>query len=462
MENTNPLEITQNPQQQLAYNNAKDQLNVDTHRVMLTAYRPDKKVVVPTGELDDEGKEITKTKIEDVNRIPVPFQNIIVNRRVAFMNVKNIRLVADFEHDTPEERLYKFVNKIREDNKIMYKEVVVAKKLLRDLQVAKLYYFEKTDKKQYGELNHGNSKLRMRVKVIAPSLGDTLIPVFDEFGSMAMFIRKYTNTNDDNVTEVFTNEYINVYVNNELSELSGKNEFGKIPISYYEMEETIWNDVQPIINRFETLISNFADTIDYNGSPILKATGEIKGFATRGERGKTFELEEGADLQYLSWDSAPDAIKLELTTLKELIFSCTQTPDISFEQMKGLGGITGVGMDRVFLDAQLGANDIIDGVYGEITQRDINLQIAGAQHIDSSLAGIDSFDIWFELDAFRFNDIRATVDTLTVAYQAGLMSQQTAVMNNPIVEGNGEEEYQRILEENGSLSFTQAEEEEEV
>lgn len=457
-----PLEVQPDPNLVAQQKTAKEQLSIKDHPVNNTTLRPEKTTVIDTDKIDEEtGEPITKTITEDVNRIAIPFQKLIVKRRLAFMNVKNVKLLSDPKTDN-EQRLFDFVNKIREDNKIRYKEVQVAKYLLEDLQSAKLYYFDETDKNNYPLQNKGASKLRMRMKVLAPSLGDTLIPILDDFGSMVMFIRRY-NVQDDAITEVFTAEFINVYINDILdTERSGANAFGKIPITYYSLKETIWGDVQPMIQRVETLLSNFADTVDYNGAPILKSTGEIKGFSKRGERGKVFELSDGADLDYVSWDSAPEAIRLELEKLTELIFSCSQTPNISFEQMKGLGGITGVGMDRVFLDAQLAANDIIDSGYGESTQRDINIQIAGAIFIDNSLQDESEFEIWFDLEAYRFDDVNASIDILVKAFSGGLLSRKTAVMSNPLVEGNGQAEYDQILEEEGSLSMKGAEEEADV
>lgn len=459
----NPLDVAPDQKLVALQKSAKEQLNIADHNVMSTADRPDKRVYVPTGEKDENGEDKTVLKIESVNRIPVPLQKIIVKRRVAFMNVKNIKLLAQIETDE-EQRMFDFVNKIREDNKLRYRESQVARKLLEDLQVAKLYYFEEGDTNSYPKKNRGASKLRMRMRILAPSLGDTLIPIFDGFGSMVMFIRKYQDQDENDITEVFTSEYINVYTNDELdTERSGANLLGKIPIVYYSLNETVWNDVQPMIERLENLISNFADTVDYNGAPILVAKGTILGFSERGERGKVFELEgEGAGLDYVNWDSAPEAIKLEKDTLIELIFSCSQTPNITFEQMKGLGGLSGVGMDRVFLDAQLAANDLIDGGYGESTQRDINLQIAGAILIDPSLASLSEFEIWFDLEPYRFDDKELEVSTIVQAYQGGIISLETAVQNSPFSEGSGSDELARIIAESGTRTIEQAEQEEDV
>lgn len=460
IEEINDLVSKQQDQQlQQLQQTAKQQLNIADHDVNNVTLRPNKQIIEDTGDFNDLGEPVTRTKIEPVNRIAVPFQKLIVKRRLAFMNVKSIALNASAEEDETSQRLIDFVEAIREDNKLQYQETIVAKKMLEDLQSAKLYYFEETEKNNYPKYNSGSSKLRMRMRVLAPSLGDTLIPIFDEYGSMVMFVRQYQDVDLKNVMEVFTDSEINTYVDNVLiDERSGANPFGKIPIVYYSLNETIWGDVQPMINRFETLVSNFADTVDYNGSPILKAIGNIQGFSARGERGKVFQMDPGASLDYVSWDSAPEAIKLEQDTLRSLIFTCSQTPDISFDQMKGLGGLTGVGMDRVFVDAQLAAADIIDGGYGESTQRDINIQIAGAVFIDSSLESVRDLEIGFTLEPYKFDDVSGAVDNLIKAYSGGVLSQKTAVLSNPLNK-SGISEYDQIKDEGDSLTIREAEEE---
>src|SRR5690606_11773903 len=73
---------------------------------------------------------------------------------------------------------------------------------------------------------------------------------------------------------------------------SVKHGFSKIPLIYFPQDDyrTEWADVQSMIDRLEELISNFADSNDYNGSPILVARGMIKSFSAKGERGKVLEM----------------------------------------------------------------------------------------------------------------------------------------------------------------------------
>ena len=191
--------------------------------------------------------------------------------------------------------------------------------------------------------------------------------------------------------------------------------YGKIPVVYYSTKRAIWTDVQPIIERLETLISNFGDTNDYNGSPILAAIGEIKGFSAKGESGKVIELNDGADLKYVSWDHAPESIKLEAAKLEEYIYTCTQTPNISFEQMKGLGAVSGVAFERIMIDAHLKAKDMQNGVYGEGIQRRCNFLVSAISSLYPDCKGADTLDITPEFELFKIDDVIERVDMLLKA-----------------------------------------------
>lgn len=449
---------------------ALKELDVSKHDVFDPAIRKKKEIQKGTGVKDIDGKEIKKTVHEEVNRIGVPFQKLITDRRVAFMNVGEMELRAKpktkegSDEYTDEERLFELVKFIREDNKMQYRETEVARRLQTELQVAKLWYTTDIDKSHYGDLVKLGGTKRARCRILSPVLGDGLFPVFDGFGDLIYFARSY-KTKPDFIADPDAKdeevEKLTIYTKAEIAhfEKDGdvwipksleKHSYGKIPVIYYEQKETPWGIVQPAINRLETLLSNFADTVDYNGAPILAATGTILGMAERGERGKTMQLKEGAKLEYVTWDQAPDAIKLELDTLVNFIYTCTQTPDISTKGMADLAIKSGVGFDRVFIDAQLAARNVIAGGYGECTQRDINLVKAIAQNvIDTSLAKV-KLNITFHIPEFKVNDQRETVDTVSVAYQSGLVSQETAVALSGLTDDAGEE-YLRITKEADTL-----------
>lgn len=443
------------------------------HDVFDESKRKRKPVKKPTGVKDKDGKEIMTTTMEDVNRIAIPFQELIVKRRVAFMNVGELELRAKPKTNvgsdvwTDEEKLFEIVKKIREDNKMQYRETDVAKRMLTELQVAKLWYTDDVDAGYWGDLAP-TSKKSVRCKILSPALGDKLYPVFDGYGKMVYFARSFKSKPNlldaedmEAVADVKEKEVLEVYSKDKIwtfEQEAGvwipKNEephtFGKIPVIYYQKDNAPWANVQPIINRIEEVLSNFADTTDYNGSPILVGVGKITGMAERGERGKTFMMETGASLQYVTWDQAPEAIKLELETLVNLVYTCTQTPDISTKGMAELAIESGVAFDRVFIDAHLAAKDEIAGGYGECTQREINLLKAIAVNVINTGLKKVNLEIGFNIPLFRINDARETVDTVSTAYMGGLISQETAVGLSGLTDDAGEE-YERIKKENDTL-----------
>ena len=80
-------------------------------------------------------------------------------------------------------------------------------------------------------------------------------------------------------------------------------------------------------------------------------------------------------MQYVSWQSAPEAVKLEIETLLKMIYTITQTPDISFDSVKGLGAISGIALKLLFMDAHLKVQDKRE-IFDEYLQRRVNIILA--------------------------------------------------------------------------------------
>ncbi len=216
---------------------------------------------------------------------------------------------------------------------------------------------------------------------------------------------------------------------------------------YYDRDRPEWHDAQDLIERFETLISNFADRNDYFGSPMIVVKGKVTGFAEKGEQGKMITAEQDAEINYLTWDQAPESIKLEKDTLQELIFAVTQTPDISFQQMKGLGAnISGIALELMFLDAMLKALKHQE-IFGEMMQRRINLLKKGMTLISTSLEKVSGFMIEPEFTFYMPRNLQEQINMLVTATGGrAIMSRKTAVENNPFVV-NSETEFEDIKDD---------------
>src|SRR5699024_958823 len=81
------------------------------------------------------------------------------------------------------------------DNKMEFKSTEIAERMMSELQVAELWYSEAVDNAYWGELSKQGT-MRMRMKVISPVLGDTLLPVFNGSGELVYFARGYKSKRD--------------------------------------------------------------------------------------------------------------------------------------------------------------------------------------------------------------------------------------------------------------------------
>jgi SPP1 family phage portal protein len=222
-----------------------------------------------------------------------------------------------------------------------------------------------------------------------------------------------------------------------------ENPFGKIPVIYYEQEKAEWADVQSLIDRIETMISKNADTNDYFGSPAIVAKGELESAPEKDEVGKFFEIKptisEGratfGDLTYLTWDMAPEAIKMEFEMLKDLIYSQTATPDLSFNNVKGTSNLSGIALKFMFFDSILKAKSKQE-VFGEGLDRRNNLIKAILAVADvAGNKGIEELDLTIEFSEALPENLAEIIEVLVQATGGEpVMSRETAVKVNPMVD----------------------------
>jgi len=430
------------------------------HDVFSTIKRPKKDVQKPTGRKDEAtGKDIIKLSKEEVNRIGLPLQKLIVNRRAAFMNVGNMEI--DCKPVSKDEiNILAMVKKCREDNKLRYRAKEIAKRMMSELQCAAFWYSDDVAAGYWGDLAPKATK-RMRMRVLSPLLGDELLPVYNGLGDLIYFGRRYATTQDltgvelttevlrtarqkiDHV-DIFTDTYIYKFEKVQSGWLMTEktpHSYGKIPVIYYHQDRPEWADVQSVITRLETVLSNFADTNDYNGSPILVSKGVIKGFSAKGERGKVIELEgKDSDIKYVTWEQAPESIKLEIETDLDFIYTCSQTPNLSFKELKGLGSApSGVAFDRMLMDPHLAAQNKLDDIYGECAQRELNFLKAACGAIHTPMKKVANLQMTPVFSLFRINDQREGIDNAVAALQGGVASLKTAVKIAGLTDNNEEE-----------------------
>lgn len=419
----------------------KKQYNVAEHDIFDTTKRPDKLIK------DDEEKT---QRTEKVNRLGLAMQKRIVKSAVSFSFGNPVNLQCQPETEE-EKQVLSAVKKILKANKINSFNRKVAKDLFRSTEVAEIWFTvpAKDNHSDYGF----ETNLKLRSLKVSPWTGDELFPKFDINGDMICFSRGYNlieGTDSVEYFEVYTDEEVIQYKKDSTGWSISSNTqvtIGKIPVVYATDEQADWEDVQKAIERLEVLLSNYSDTNDYFASPIIFIEGEITGFAKKGETGKIIQGEAGSKAQYLSWQHAPESVKLEIETLFKIIYSLTQTPDISFENVKDLNQISGVALEMLFMDAHLKVQEKRE-VFDEYLERRLNIIKAFVSKLNTKLAkAVSSIEIESEIVPYIINDLSTLIKNLVEANGGkAVLSQKTSVDRLGLV-ADSEEEYKQIQEE---------------
>lgn len=376
---------------------AKKALNPKLHDVNDPIKRPDKRVKVDVDNDADSAQKVITTDGEAVNfrtekvaRVAIALQKLIIKRAVSFCFGNPPKYNATPQNDNEQAVLYA-LNRILVDVKSKSMNRKIARAIFGFKECAEYWYTVPVNKShsKYGF----PAQHKLRCALFSPEYGDTLYPYFDETGDMVAFSRAFSRKDDNgnavDYFETFTDKEHWLWMNgaNGYEAAPGYPKpiaIGKIPVIYGHQPYFETEDVDKLIDRLEHLLSNFADTNDYHASPKIFTTGQINGWSKKGESGAVIEGEEGATMQYVSWQNAPESVKLEIETLLKLIYTISQTPDISFDAVKGLGAISGVALKLLFMDAHLKVQDKGE-IFDDYLQRRVNVILAYIGQINTTL-----------------------------------------------------------------------------
>ena len=393
-------------------------------------------------------------KIVDVAKLVITFQKKIVNLASSFLFGKPVSLVLN-NQSTSLQRVFQYILDVWKSNKIDFFNVELARTVMIETKAAELWYF--TPEKE------------IKVTLLCEKKGDVIYAHFDDYGDMDAFLRKYQTVDAKGQAihhnDIYTADkiYYGTLTGGNWNVEEKANIIGKIPVIYYDQERPEWADVQTEIDRIENLISKFSDTNDYFGSPLLQIKGNVTAPPEKEDVGKTITVEGDINpntgtvdynggIEFITWDRAPEAIEMEYKMLKDIIYSMTSTPDISFQNIKGTPNLSGIALKFLFTDALLKAN-MHHEVFGEGIERRLNVLKAmlGLIHLKDK-KNIDDLDISITWGNILPSDLLETIKALSVS-RAGdmIMSQETAVANNPFVK-NAQEEMKTLEKEQGKLA----------
>lgn len=433
-------------------NEADKVVDIDLHDVNNKVIRKDKKVIVT----DNRNKVVTtgnkKTETVPVVRTAIALQKLIIRRTASFCFGNPVSY--DYSTDDKQQEIVgNAVNRIIEDNKMSSKDRKIARTIFTYKECAELWFHDKVEKHD----NYGfDTEYEIKCFIISPKEGNILYPFFDGRGKMLAFSRQFVITDENNTAvtmfETYTPEYIYQWSNSKegwkLSEgYPMVNPIGKIPVCYGSQPDFETEDVDNMITRLEFLLSNFGDTNDYHSAPKIFTTGRINGWAKKGDSGAVIEGEPGSTMQYISWQNAPESVKLEIETLLKLIYSIAQTPDISFESVKGLAAISGVALKLLFMDAHLKVKDKME-IFDDYLPRRVNIIKSYLKLLNTSLTDACNHLI-IKPKVTPYIPIDETEEinkNLAANGNKPLISHKTSVRNAGLVQ-NPDAEYEQIQKE---------------
>lgn len=391
--------------------------------------------------------KITSKGTTKVSRIPIPFQRKIVKSASSFLLGSPVDLVFSETNDSAD-FIRKSWKKLRMDSLILN----FCKTVKSETEATIIFFI----KKQEGR------EPELKTRLISSKNGK-VFPEFDAFGDLISFSWEYTeNVGDKEVKNLYSWDSERNYIFKDTGEgfklIEGgetENLFSKIPVVYMSQENPEWWEVQDLIDRFENSFSKFADTNDYFASPMYKAKGSIGTFPRKDETGKILQLDvietnKGniieADLDVISWDRAPEALKLEFETAKSLINELSSTIDFDKLISSSLGQLSGTAIKLMFFSQILKAK-WDEGDYQIVISRIINIIKSFYLITNSSSSEMEELEVDINFTSVLPENIKEMIEVLTEATGGkAVMSQKTAIAHNPLV-SNDEEEMESIKEE---------------
>ena len=404
-----------------------------------------------------------KYEMKEPNRIALPVEQDIVNIHTAF--AVGTDPVLNCKPDDDNERgVFEAVKQILKKNKLRYQNRKIVRSWLSEQEVAEYWYAVRDDgfwtklkRRIAGIFGKSLPEYRLKSQVWSPFRGDTLYPFFDDSGDMVAFSREYKKKdldgNEHTVFMTITDTTVYQWEENKIWEpnagMSFKHGMPKLPVIYAYRPDTLCAKVRQLRIRLEKCLSGYADCIDNHFFPLLMLFGELQPDSISGDaRNRMMQLTgDGANARYLTWNQSSDPIKVEIETYFNQIYGLTNTPRISFDQLKGTGNaLSGTAFRYVFMAAHMAVHNHGEEL-GPFFQRRVNLLTASVGALNASLEEASrTVDIETEIVPFMIDSESDKVHTAAEAVSGGVWSLEhgVAFCSNY---GELQDELQQIKEE---------------
>ncbi len=443
--------------------------NPEKHEIMDAAKYPKIKVLVKMEEtrFDPESSQTTKIpakyELKEPNRIVLPIEQDIVNIHTAF--TVGIEPKLDCQPEDDKERgLFEAIKQVFKKNKLKFQNRKIVRSWLSEQEVAEYWYVAKDDgfwamlkRKIASIFGRTMPAYRLKSQLWSPFRGDTLYPFFDESGDLVACSREYRRKdldgNDHLIFMTVTDKMVFQWELDKIWEAKAERTFAhnlpKLPVIYGYKDQTLCAKIRQLRMRLEKCLSGYADCIDNHFFPLLMLFGDLQPESLSGDaRNRMMQLTgDGANAQYLTWNQTSDPIKVEIETYFNQIYGLTNTPRISFDQLKGTGNaLSGVAFKYVFMAAHMAVQNHAEEL-GQFFQRRVNFLTAAVGALNTSLEEASkTIDIETEIVPFMIDSESDKVTTAVAAVSGGVWSVEHGVAYASNY-GEIQDELQQIKEE---------------
>lgn len=274
------------------------------------------------------------------------------------------------------------------------------------------------------------SKYKLKCKTYSPMDGTKLYPLINEMDDMLAMSFEYDKKIGEKIEtyfETFTEDrhYLwrrdsdspdgwseVLYTTNDDGEVQRGESITimKIPGAYLFRNAPVYHGLTNLREEIEYSLSRNSDVLAYNSAPVLKITGNVIGDENKDESRRAWRMENGGDVAYVSWQQSVESLKFHFEMLIKLFFMQAQMPDISFDNLRGLGSIGYDARQTLFTDAHLKIGDE-SGPWIEFLERECNVIKAFLKKMNVKWESeIDNVDVDHIITPFVQNDEKYEIE----------------------------------------------------
>ena len=275
----------------------------------------------------------------------------------------------------------------------------------------------------------------IKSKVIA---NEDAYPVYDDDFNYVAFVEHWEDfTTGHSNYIVYTPTLVQHYVDNVL--VKEDNNLSGLPICYAMMDKTeynffgdsMMNDLIPIMNQIESLLSKLDDAITtLSLNPIGVSEGQrVNESIPKDIVGATINLEDGGDFKWVNAQMDYNNIKLLLDSLVQQLYAVAGVPASVIGQ-GNISNVSEVSLKLLFSQTDNKAKQTVqvlkEGFYKRFEYFRKLLAIQGTAISDDDY---DSLDITFSVN--RPVDTSSLMNELKTQYDMGAISKQTIIDVSP-------------------------------